>query len=56
MLTIQTLQRHQWRRSGVFNINFEHIRTLASVFYVDFEQLNVRWVVNETCQQSIFFL
>ena len=24
-LTIKTPERHQWRRSGVFIVNFEHI-------------------------------
>ena len=30
-LTIKTTERY-WRRSGVFNINFEHISNLALVF------------------------
>ena len=36
-LTIKT-----WRRSDVFVINFEHI---SHLFSVDFEQVNVSWVV-----------
>ena len=31
-LTIKTPKRHQWRCSGVFNVNFEHISHLALVF------------------------
>ena len=32
MLTIKTPERHQWRRSVVFIVNFEHISHLALVF------------------------
>ena len=28
-LKIRTSERHQWRRSGVFIVNFEHISHLA---------------------------
>ena len=28
-LTIRTSERHQWRRSGVFIVNFEHISHLV---------------------------
>ena len=31
-LTIKTLERQQWRRSGVFIVNFEHISHLFLVF------------------------
>ena len=31
-LTIKTLERRQWRRYGVFNVNFEHISQLVLVF------------------------
>ena len=31
-LTIKTPERRQWRRSGVFIVNFEHISHLALVF------------------------
>ena len=31
-LTIKTTERRQWRRSGVFIVNFEHISHLAPVF------------------------
>ena len=31
-LTIKTPERRQWRRSGVFIVNFEHISHLAVVF------------------------
>ena len=40
-LTIKTQQRRQWRRSGVFIVNFEHISDLVLVFsIVNFEQVN----------------
>ena len=39
-LTIRIPERRQWRRSGVFIINFEHI---YSVTIFDFEQVNVSW-------------
>ena len=31
-LTIKTLERRHWRRSGVFIVNFEHILHLVLVF------------------------
>ena len=31
-LTIKTPERHQWRRSGVFIVNFQHISNLVLVF------------------------
>ena len=31
-LTIKTPERHHWRRSGVFIVNFEHISHLVLVF------------------------
>ena len=31
-LTIKTPERQQWRHSGVFIVNFEHILHLALVF------------------------
>ena len=31
-LTIKTSERRQWRRSGVFIVNFEHISHLVLVF------------------------
>ena len=31
-LTIKTPERRQWRRSGVFIVNFEHISQLIIVF------------------------
>ena len=30
-LTVKTLERRQWRRSGVFTVNFEHISHLVLV-------------------------
>ena len=31
-LTVRTLERYHWRRSGVFIVNFEHISHLVLVF------------------------
>ena len=33
-LTLKTPERRYWRRSGVFNVNFEHISHLVLVFLV----------------------
>ena len=44
-LKIKTPERRQWRRPGVFIVNYEHISHIfSSVFIVDFEQVNVCWV------------
>ena len=43
-LTIKTPERCQWRRSGVFNVNFQHIsRLCSSVSIVNFEEVNADW-------------
>ena len=42
-LTIKTLERCQWRRSGVFIVNFEHFHTCSVVSIVNFEHINVAW-------------
>ena len=43
-LTIKTPDRRQWRLSGVFIVNFEHIsHSIFSVSIVDFVQINFRW-------------
>ena len=47
-LTIKTPERRHGRRSGVFIVNFEHFPYFApssDVFIVDFEQINVSWIV-----------
>ena len=45
-LTIQIPERRQWRRSGIFIVNFEHNFTLcSSVSFVNFGQVNAGWVV-----------
>ena len=51
-LTIKTPQRRQWRRSGVFFVNFEHISHLVSVFL---EQVNVGCRREEFSQRLINF-
>ena len=42
-LTIKIPERHHWRHSGVFIVNFEQISHNVSI--VDFELVNVGWVV-----------
>ena len=43
-LTIKTPERHQWRRSGVFIVNFEHISLRGLVFQV--------WTLAGKCRQG----
>ena len=45
-LRIKTPERRQWRRYGVFIVNFEHITFLpcSSVSIINFEQVNTGWV------------
>ena len=38
-LTIKILERRQWRRSGIFIVNFEHISHLVLAFLL----LNLNW-------------
>ena len=42
-LTIQIPEQCQWRYSGIFIVNFEHISTCSSVSIVNFEQVNASW-------------
>ena len=43
-LTIKTSKRHQWRRFGVFIVNFEHILHLCSnASIVNFEHVIAGW-------------
>ena len=45
-LTIKTPERRNWRRSGVFIINFgTYFTPCSSVSIVNFEQVNTGWVV-----------
>ena len=45
-LTVKIPERRQWRRSGIFIVNFEHNFTLcSSVSFVNFGQVNAGWVV-----------
>ena len=39
---MKTLEQCQWRHSGVFVVNCEHISNFALI--VDFEQANVCWI------------
>ena len=42
----KTSERRHWRRSGIFIANYEHISHLiSSASIVDFEQVNVSWVL-----------
>ena len=45
-LIIKTPERRQWRRSGAFIVNFDHIShpPCSSVSIVNFEQVNVGWI------------
>ena len=40
---MKTLETRQWRRSGVFIYNFEHISHIALVFPLLFEQVIASW-------------
>ena len=43
-LTIKTPEQRQWRRSGVFVVNFEHIsHRVLSVSVVNFEHVIAGW-------------
>ena len=43
-LTIETPKRHQWRRFGVFIVNYEHISHLcSSVSVTKFEHVIAGW-------------
>ena len=43
-LTIKTQEQRNWRRSGVFVVNFEQISQIAnSVSINDFEQIHAGW-------------
>ena len=44
-LTIKTSELCHWRRSGVFTVNFKHISHLFPVSIVEFEQVNVSWIM-----------
>ena len=47
-LTTKTIEQRQWRRSGVFTVNFEHISCIFfSVSIVDFELVNFCWSANQ---------
>ena len=45
-LTIKTPEPRQWRRSGAFIVNFEHISHHALVFIVNVEHVIGGWVVS----------
>ena len=50
-LTIKTTERRQcqWRRSGVFIVNFEHISPYFSVSIINFEHEIAGWVILGIC-------
>ena len=45
-LIIKTPKRRDWRHSGVFIVNFEHISHLIRVSIVNSEYVNAGWVVS----------
>ena len=45
-LTMKIPERRQWRRSGIFIVNFEHISQVVSV--VNFEHVIAGWVKGVT--------
>ena len=47
-LTIKIPERRQWRRSGIFVVNFEHISPYSSVPIVNFEHVIVGWDISAT--------
>ena len=53
-LTIKTPEQRQWRRSGVFNVNFEHISHFFLVFLLltsnKYMLANYHWII-----MSIYF-
>ena len=61
-LTIKTAERRQWRRSGVFIINFEHIsQHVLVVLFFNFAHVIADWSERKTlvsvhCLQIHFFL
>ena len=42
-LIIKTTERRQWRLSGIFIVNFEHISHFVLIFIANFEQVNAGW-------------
>ena len=44
-LTINMPERRQWRCSGIFIVNVEHISLCSNVSIVNFEQINAAWVI-----------
>ena len=58
-LIIKTPKQRQWRRFGVFIVNFEHISHLcSSVSIVNFEHVIAGWVdiyILVLCSNSIFY-
>ena len=54
-LTIKTLERCQWRRSGVFIVNFEHFHTCSVVSIVNFEHINVAWWTYCCSRKTLFW-
>ena len=48
-------KRRQWRRSGVFIVNFEyHFTSCSSVSIINFEQVNAVWVALLIVNATIF--
>ena len=47
-LTIKTLERRQWRRSGIFIVKpWTYFTSFFNVSIVDFEQVNISWELKQ---------
>ena len=44
------------RRSGVLIVNFKHISHLFQCFFVEFEQVNVSWVIDKVHSFVVIFI
>ena len=45
MLSTKTSERRQWRRYGVFIVNFEPVTSFSSASVVEIEQINASWKI-----------
>ena len=54
-LIIKTPERRQWRHSGVFIVNFEHISHLVLVFSIgNFEYVIAGWAISNLLKFQLF--
>ena len=52
-ITEDTNVRRSQRRSGVFNVNFEHLSHTALVSITEFKQVNIGWITNEQTKSDL---